>query len=281
MKGIPKNPDHAILMFNPIDKDVFSEEGKYVFVGKTHGSKTIDNTNMKKIQDVVSKFPRLHHIEFSKANDGVYTWLLYSTGNRSDIRFVATEVVSPFEIGTRHQALAYNSRIDASTIYAGGELVKKDGKIMFNLLSGTYSRPILVHNFDKSLQHKMIRAFQVYFPDAEYDNSGSSYIYNVSTVPNTILQLYKDIGYTVRLFDTRKDYVDFSNKFWNLDFKIDLAQKKMAEEANNTQKNVWRDMYINNLQGLIDLLETKKGGLRKTRRNKRSRSGKDLAPSKL
>jgi hypothetical protein len=271
MKGISKNPDHAILMFNPIDMDVFDEDGKYVFVGKTYGSKIVSNENMKKTQDVLSKFPRFNHIELSKAKDGVYTWLMYSTGNRPVIRFVATEVVSPFEIGTRHQALAYNSRIDASTIYAGGELVKKDGTITFNLRSGTYSKPILVHNFNKSLQNEMIRAFQVYFPDAEYDTSGSSYVYNVSTVPNTILQLYKDIGYTVRLFDTRKDYIDFSNKFWNLDFTIDHAHKKMTEETNDIQKSVWRNMYVDNIQGLIDLLQTKKGGVRKTRRNKKER----------
>lgn len=272
MKGISKNPDHAILMFNPIDMDVFDEDGKYVFVGKTYGSQIANAANMKKIQDVLSKFPRFNHVELSKANDGVYTWLLYSTGNRSDIRFVATEVVSPFEIGTRHQALAYNSRIDASTIYAGGELVKKDGRMLFNLLSGTYSKPILVHNFDKSLQNERIRAFQVYFPDAEYDTLGSSYIYNVSTVPNTILQLYKDIGYTVRVFDVRKDYVQFANTFWNFNFTIEHAHQKMVEETNDTQKDVWRNMYIKNLQGLIELLQTKnkhKGGARKTRRNKK------------
>ena len=273
MKGIPRNSVHPILMFHPIDRDVKNEDGKYVFVGKTYDAKIVNNANIQKVQDVLSKFPRFNDEELRKANDGVYTWLLYSTGNSNMIRFVATEVVSPFEIGTRHQALAYNARIGASTIYGGGELIKKDGEITFNLLSGTYSKPILAHNFEKTLKNELIQAFRIYFPEAEYDNSLSSYIYEVRTVSNAILRVYKDIGYTVRLFDSRKDYVTFANAFWNYDFAIEHATKTMDLEKNATQKKVWIDVLIKNLKGLIDLLEkhtnTVHGGKRKTRKSKR------------
>ncbi len=76
-----------------------------------------------------------------------------------EIKFVCREVVSPFEIGTRHQSLAYNSRIDAVKMYGGGELIKKGGVIEFNLLSGTYSKPLTQYNFDKSVTKRNYRRF--------------------------------------------------------------------------------------------------------------------------
>jgi len=258
-------------MFHPIDIDVKNEDGKYVFVGKTCGTKLANNT---KVQEILSQFPRLDVKGLRNAKDGVYTWLLYSTDDSNAIRFVATEVVSPFEIGTRHQAMAYNARTDASIIYGGGELLKKDGFLLFNLLSGTYSKRVLQFNYEQTLKYQMIHAFQIFFPEAEYDSSGSSYIYTVTTVPNAILELYKEIGYTVRLFAKRDEYVTFANAFWNFDFNIQHARKAMDKETDAEKKRAFQTVLLRNLEGLVVLLETNRntvhGGTRTSRSKRRS-----------
>ena len=189
MKRIERVKTHPILMFRPSDCSVLNDDGKHVFVGKVYGSKSI-NQDPDKIQAVLRMFPRLNAQELKSAQDGIYTWLLYSNDD-TEIQFVATEVVSPYEIGTRHQSLAYNERINALHIYGGGELIKTKDHIQFNLLSGTYSKPLLEVNFTQSVKRKLIETFQTFFPDSEYDDSGDSYIHKVTRVSNILLDLYK------------------------------------------------------------------------------------------
>jgi hypothetical protein len=272
MKSLNRSTTHPIIMFNPDGDDVQNEDNKYVFVGKVYGTPSI-NKDLEKVQQVLSKFPRISADEVVKGKDGVYTWLLYSVSGSDEIQFVATEVVSPYEIGTRHQSIAYNVRINASKLYGGGELLKAKDSIRFNLLSGTYSRPLVQYNFSNKVSSEIIKAFLTFIPDAVYDDSGDTYIRKVKHVSNELLDIYKDIGYTVRLFDSQSDCAKFSNEFWHIDFNLEYYKKKHAEEPHNT---VMQTLYRENLERMMALLQAKQGGKRRsvTRRAKSTRPSK-------
>jgi hypothetical protein len=275
MEGVVRSTTHPIIMLNPGDSSVKNPDGKFVFVGRVYGTKSI-NTDLAKVQELLRLFPRLDSSELLKANDGIYCWLLYSIEGSDAIKFVCTEVVSPYEIGTRHQSLAYNNRVGVYKIYGGGELIKTGSSIQFNLLSGTYSKPILQYNFNKSKTNAIIDGFKAFFPDAKYDSSKDSYIHKVETVSNELLEIYKKYGYTVRLFDTHNDFAKFSNSFWNIDFSLEHYKKKM-DEASEADRPLMRTLYMNALEAMIKLLEkgtASQGGFlkrkaKKTRRAKR------------
>jgi hypothetical protein len=258
-------------MFNPQEGPVTNEDGKFVFVGRVYGTPSV-NEDPAKVQALLHKFPRLNAEELRAAKDGIYTWLLYSDDVSDEIRFVSTEVVSPFEIGTRHQSLAHNSRINANKIYGGGELIKTGDKIEFNLLSGTYSKPIVEYDFSKNVTNAIIAAFKVFFPEAEYDNSKSSYIHRIHTVSNSLLTLYKENGFLVRLFDSENDRIKFSNRFWHIDFNIEYYKKESeSEKADVEKKSIMLKLYIENLEQMLKLLEpaevkADKGGSQTRRR---------------
>jgi hypothetical protein len=255
MEGVVRSKDHPIIMLNPGDSSVKTPDGKFAFVGRVYGTKSI-NEDPAKVQELLSLFPRLDASDLLKANDGIYCWLLYSIEGSDAVKFVCTEVVSPFEIGTRHQSLAFNNRLGVDKIYGGGELIKTGLSIRFNLLSGTYSRPKLRYNFNKSKTKALIDGFKAFFPEAVYDNSMDSYINKVQTVSNELLEVYKKYGYTVRLFDTNNDFAKFSNTFWNLDFRIQYYKEKM-DEASEADKPLMRTLYMEALEAMIKLLEDK------------------------
>jgi len=265
MKSIGRVKTHPILMFRPSDCSVLNDDGKHVFVGKVYGSKSIKE-DPEKIQAVLRMFPRLNAGELQTAKDGIYTWLLYAN-ETEEIQFVATEVVSPYEIGTRHQSLAYNERINAVNIYGGGELMKTKDHVQFNLLSGTYSKPLMEVNFTRVVKRKLIETFQSFFPEAEYDDSGDSYIRKVKHVPNVLLDMYKDIGYTVKTFDNYNECAKFQNTFWDIDFSLEHYKTKLQEVKNDEEKSTMGQLYLKSLERMIELLEVKKGG--KTRRNRK------------
>ena len=272
MKSIGRVKTHPILMFRPSDCSVLNDDGKHVFVGKIYGTKSIED-NPEKIQAVLRMFARLSAGELRSAKDGIYTWLLYAN-ETEEIQFVATEVVSPYEIGTRHQSLAYNERINALNIYGGGELMKTKDHIQFNLLSGTYSKPLMEANYTHVVKRKLIETFQAFFPEAEYDDSKDSYIHKVKRVSNSLLDMYKDIGYTVRTFDTHNECAKFHNTFWDIDFSLEYYKTKLEEVKNDEEKSTMGQLYVKTLERMIELLavkEAKKGGKRKTRRNRKHR----------
>lgn len=283
MKSIPRSTTHPIIMLNPSEGKVKNSEGKYVFVGTVYGTKSI-NEDPEKIKELLRIFPRLNEHQLKSASDGVYTWLLYSVEDSDVIRFICTEVVSPFEIGTRHQSIAYNERVNASKIYGGGEFIKTENAIKFNILSGTYSKPIVQFNFNRSITKQIVDSFKLFFPEAEYDPSGNSYIHSIKTVSNDVLDLYKRLGYIVRVFDTQNEWVRFQNKFWNLDFNIEHYFKK-AETATDKNRPIFKTLYIDSLQQMIELLDKdakklNKTGGRKTRKNRRPKGDKPQKGSK-
>jgi len=251
-------------MMHDYSCDVTNDDGKHVFVAVTYGpSINEDNT---KVQALLSKFPRLNDKELLATTDGVYTWLLYSSPDDETVKFICTKVISPFEIGTRHQALAHNSRHNVSRIYGGGELIKTGSKITFNLLSGTYSLPLVQFEYKKAVSKVIVEAFLKFFPSAIYDDDDSSYINKVKTVPNEFLKLYKEFGYIVRTFDTKAECITFNNKFNSLDFRI--RHFKSLIDGGDTSSTI-RMLYMEALEDMIDLLNSKKGGVRRTRRRRR------------
>jgi len=272
-----RSTTHPIIMLNPGDSAVKTPDGKFAFVGRVYGTKSI-NEDPEKVHELLSLFPRLNESELLKANDGVYCWLLYSIEGSDTVKFVCTEVVSPFEIGTRHQSIAYNNRLGVNKIYGGGELIKTGSSIRFNLLSGTYSRPMLRYNFNKSKTKTLIEGFTAFFPEAVYDNSMDSYIHNVKTVSNELLEVYKKYGYIVRLFDKHNDWVEFSNSFWNIDWKLEHYKKKL-DEASEADMPLMRTIYMEALERMIKLLKPEPaaaGGFRKRKTKKARRTKRRL-----
>jgi len=112
---------------------------------------------------------------------------------------------------------------------------------------------MLIYNFNKSKTKTLIDGFKVFFPEAVYDNSVDSYIHNVKTVSNELLEVYKKYGYIVQLFEDRNEYVKFSNAFWHLDFKIQYYKEKM-DAANAASKQLMRTLYTEALEAMIKLL---------------------------
>jgi len=83
----------------------------------------------------LDKIPLLNVDDIRGAPDGIYTWIVFSKGG-GEKQFVACPVRDAFEIGTKHGAIA--TRVGATTIHNGGELLKSGGTLRFNLQSGTY-----------------------------------------------------------------------------------------------------------------------------------------------
>ena len=247
---------YSIIRFRIPKNNIKNEEGKYVFVGKVYGLMNI-NDDFSKVLEFLDNFEVLNQDELLTANDGVYNWILYSEKDSKDIKFAAIHIESPFEIGTTHQSLAYNKKVNASLIYGAGELKIEDRKVTFNVLSGTYTYNIqaTTFDFDRIVTRQIIDKFIELFPESIYEDCKDSYVHSLKTVSNKLLELYKKIKFTVRLFDEYNDWAEFSNQFWSIDFRIEYFEKKLDDE--NENQNVMRIIYMKSLETMINLLEPK------------------------
>ena len=285
MQSLPKSTRHPIIMLRDTSCDVTNPEGKFIFVAKIPLTPNI-NEDPEKVQALLKNFNRLDQHQLLDANDGVYNWLMYSSTGDPTIKFICTEVVSPFEIGTRHQALAFNSRTDVDKIYGGGEIYKTGPTILYNLLSGTYSHPLVRYNFSKNkkVTNDIKAAFMSFVPTATYtDDEETGFMSKIKVVNDSVLELYKAYGYTVLLFDDKatceKFNADYSNTEWRLIYYS--KQLKEAEEthaANPTKEtdisvSVMRKLYMETIERMLEILKphvkkpnNKAGGKRKTRR---------------
>jgi len=245
---------YPIIRFRIPQNNVKNEEGKYVFVGKVYGFGNI-NDDISKVLDFLENFTVLNQEELLTADDGIYNWILYSEKDSKDIKFTAIHIQSPFEIGTTHQSLAYNKKVNASLIYGAGELKIEDKKITFNVLSGTYTYNIqaTTFDFDRIVTRQIIDKFIELFPESTYQDCKDSYVHSIKTVSNKLLELYKKNGFIFRLFDEYNDWANFSNKFWNIDFRIEYFKKKL-DDKNENQK-IMQTLYMESLESMINLLE--------------------------
>jgi hypothetical protein len=280
---------YSIIRFRIPQNYVKNEEGKYVFVGKVYGFSNI-NDDFSKVLDFLENFTVLNQDELLTADDGVYNWILYSEKDSKDIKFAATHIESPFEIGTTHQSLAYNKKVNASLIYGAGELKIEDAapldaapldaapldaapldaapldaapldaapldkKITFNVLSGTYTYNIqsITFDFDRIVTRQIINKFIEIFPESKFNDSRDSYVHSIKTVSNKLLELYKKNGFIFRLFDEYNDWAKFSNKFWSIDFNIEYFKKKIDDKEEN--KDIMITLYLKSLESMINLLD--------------------------
>jgi hypothetical protein len=247
MKSLHKSETHPIITLRPSKSNIKNDEGKYLFVGKVYGTSNI-NKDLLKVYEFLENFTLVNENELLIADNGIYNWIMYSNDDSDNIKFIATQIISPYELGTTHHSIACNKKINASLIYGAGELKKEDNKIIFNLLSGTYTKKIPDFYYKE-----IINKFIEFFPDSTYDNTRDSYVYKVKTVSNKLLELYKELGYTVRLFELSNDCVEFNNKFWNIDWNIEYYSKKIDNQEDNL--SITRQLYIEALESMIKLLE--------------------------
>lgn len=138
---------------------------------------------------------------------------------------------------------------------------------------------MLRYNFNKSKTKTLIDGFTAFFPEAVYDNSMDSYIHNVKTVSNELLEVYKKYGYIVRLFEEHNEYVKFSNAFWRLDFSIQYNKEKM-DAANAATKPLMHKLYVQALKAMNILIEPESaapsGGFNKRKTKKARRTKRRL-----
>jgi hypothetical protein len=248
---IDKIPNQ-IISLHPPRYNITNEEGKYIFVGKIYGVSNI-NDDFSKVLDFLENFTILNQDELLNANDGVYNWILYSEDNSDVIKFAATQILSAYELGTNHKAIAYHKKVNAKLVYGGGELKKEDKKIIFNILSGTYTYVLKLIDYDDNVPVKICNKIIEFFPDANFNNTYESYIHSVRTVSNKLLDLYKSNGFIVKMFEIYNDYANFSNKFWHIDFRIEHFQKKLDDKTEN--ENVIRTLYMESIESMINLLK--------------------------
>jgi len=249
MKSLPRSETHPIITLNPSESTIKNDEGKYVFVGKVYDSSNINN-DILKVYEFLENFQVVNENELF--NNGIYNWILYSDDISNNIKFIATQIVSPYELGTTHHSIVCNKKVNAVLIYGAGELKKEDNKIIFNLLSGTYTKKLTDFNFNESIKNEIINKFIEFFPDSTYDNTSDSYVHKVKTVSNKLLELYKNIGYTVRLFELSNDCIKFNNKFWNIDWNLEYYKKKIDTDED---KKLMLKMYTSTLELMINLLK--------------------------
>lgn len=247
---------YSIITIKSPRNNIMNEEGKYVFVGKVYGFSNINN-DISKVLEFLDNFEVLNQEEILTANDGVYNWIIYSEKDSDDIKFAATQIESPFEIGTTHQSLAYNKKVNASLIYGAGELRKEDNKITFNVLSGTYTYNIQAStfDFDRIVTRQIINKFIDLFPESTYEETRTSYVHSLKTISNKLLELYKKNGFIFRLFEEYNDWAKFHNEFNGIDFRIEYFQKKLDDK--NENQDIMRTIYMKSLEAMLNLLEPK------------------------
>jgi hypothetical protein len=184
-----------------ISKDVFnckikSVDGRVVLV--------ILPEDMALIDRFLESIPKFN--EKTLRDDGVYTWILYSTAETPDtISFVATKTKSALEVGTLHKAIGRAVR--AHKIHGGGELRKTGNRIEYNTLSGTYvskwletrekKRYCLPAELEETIQNK----FKKLFPDYELILNSTTYIVNTLPLLPEDLEDYRRAGFIVEIFD--------------------------------------------------------------------------------
>jgi hypothetical protein len=266
LESMLKRTNQGIVSLRDTSCDVQNEDGKYVFVAWIQ----LESINKKPevVQALLAEFKRYNEKTLlSEAHDGVYNWMIYSESEdeaaEPQLKFVCTQVLSPFEIGTRHQALAYGTQV--GRIYGAGELTKSDGKIQFNLVSGTYTHKIVQYNFsrNKSKSKRIAAAFKTFFPpelveEAEM-GSTNSMINSIRRVPNHLLELYKRYGFTVILFDDKNTCVKFNNTFNSFDWRIRYYRDKLDKydaKTDEFSEKIYRDSLISNIEGMLELLKS-------------------------
>jgi len=159
--------------------------------------------------------------------DGIYTWIIYSdSSSPNEKQFAACKVFSSYEIGTKHNIIAY--RVGAKRIYAAGELKLEGGQSVYNVQSGTFMQPMFEarrsrsssNNLNNSRRRRycyledfeefLIKELKLYFgPDSAYNSK----TFIVALQPTREeLDLYKKHGMVVQVFDTKDQCFEYTSQ---------------------------------------------------------------------
>lgn len=140
--------------------------------------------------------------------DGIFTWLMYRSARSSEMKFAASKVLSPYEVGTLHRSIAKS--MGAVSIHGAGEMEKRGKTIVYNMLSGSY-----MLDWFKKVKVRDCTAAQL---EVHISNEFRDVFrgYNLQTTTKTLvdiehlkptmeeLQLYADFGFIVCIHDASK-----------------------------------------------------------------------------
>lgn len=167
-------------------------------------------------------------LETPPQEDGVYLYILWSNEEAQQV-FTCCKVQSILEVGTLHKIIAL--RKGAQKIHAAGELRVQDGRIHFNLMSGSYMRETFQQNGlqkrkrantsscdNEDLKTYMIMTLKKILGESAQFIQGrditlDSYITKES-LPVSLeeLQTLERFGATVELFDSKDECFAKKNK---------------------------------------------------------------------
>jgi hypothetical protein len=165
--------------------------------GKQYVSVRIANTTKRNnvIRQFKDRTPIYDNRTFSAAPDGVYIYLL------SDKGFSAIQVRSYIELGAKHKILAKET--GASKVFIAGELSKNGAAVVFNLLSGTYTRYLVEENTTGNLSKKMQHTIEsILLTMGLTPTFTTETLINKKKLPlsDDELRLYKNMGYEIRSY---------------------------------------------------------------------------------
>lgn len=130
--GVPNKPidDPYPAFFKPSTNCTYNVGGQIVYIQYP--------TDRQKIIDYIHRVERFDQTTLLKADNGIYTWILYKKKDDPNIYFASARAKSIVEMGTLHFAVARG--VEASTIHGAGELKKVGDEIIFNFLSGSFMK---------------------------------------------------------------------------------------------------------------------------------------------
>jgi hypothetical protein len=88
------------------------------------------------VRTFLAGIPRLSVEQLDSADEGIYTWILYSDGSGVAPQFAASRTETMLELGTVHYSIA--TAVGAKSVHGAGELWKHGDEYTFNFLSGTF-----------------------------------------------------------------------------------------------------------------------------------------------
>jgi len=166
---------------------------------------------------------------------GYYTWIVWSNGGSP--QFTCCKTYSILEMGTIHIAIAF--RMNAIRIHAAGEiLVKEDGSLFFNFISGTFMLKEFAPGGKRrarcsgdDLENFLIEKMQeILGADATWSSREFIRFGENLEITERELELYKSFGAEVQLFpeDNQKGCYDARN--------IEGGKRKNKRKTNRKTK---------------------------------------------
>lgn len=195
--------------------------------------------------------------------NGIFTYIF-----TPDETFLASPMENLLEIGSKHKFLAFKAK--TRTALSAGELIKIDGKIQFNLFSGTFMQEFMINTLQNKCSNEMIertkQLFQKSFPTLQIENTTTAFN-KESIIPlkKEHLLKYVSAGYEVRIYQN----VQACNPL----AKVRLTSRlQVLERSPKTEANLKEIATINeNLKSIDQFIVFRKRdrGGRKTKRKRR------------